>query len=160
MVTNTSFKRRPDPKQALGLGRPFGFTLDLKDLEFNDGIKNLYISNELAKKIVDIPLNYKYGFYWLKKDIDDFYFKGIKYGHRGKKFYDKEKDEYKGMYTGTVRILKRSSSNQDFFQIAFMSGSHGFGGIQHTKKETLGKWSKMAVLEQIYKRLENYYYGI
>jgi hypothetical protein len=150
IAENTNFIRGINPKRALGLGIPFGFTTDLLGLEANDGRNGMYITREFAEK------------YFLKdnfsKRVEKYHipdFKARWGGWRGKNYINPD-GSYKGSYACTFKII---SIGNDLFRVQGSSGDYGFGGLQSSQRNTIGKEYRKSIYEQLYYYLMNLWKG-
>jgi hypothetical protein len=145
LAESQNFERGQDPKRAMGLGRPFGFTSSLLDLSANTGNNSFYITPEFAKKILETTNFRKWN--WPKEFVD---VKNLRWGYRKKDYYDEEKEGYKGAYSITIKFY----GYDDLFKAGGMSGDFGFGGLQSTRARIIGKTYRKSIYEQLYKKIE------
>ena len=84
VLENMGFKRTGNVKKTLGLGRPFGFSPELLDLSFNNGNKSLVVTPQFCERITGEITERS----WLrpKPGVIEI-FKGIIWGHNGKKYW-------------------------------------------------------------------------
>jgi hypothetical protein len=129
------FSEEGDPIEDLDIGNFFGFTNNLRGIEYNNGVNAFYVKPSFMKRINP---NFEMG----QKTVHfSEKFPGV-YGKKGSQKY--KCDVYFRLVSVGDKLLYKAIGS---------SGSHGFAGGQYTQRETLAKTYVKQILEQLYNHL-------
>lgn len=129
------FERGRDPKRSLNIGIPFGFTKQLKGLEYNDGENSMWVTKEFGDKFL----------YKISRS-NSYYLEDGFYGTWGHNYYTR------GGYICNYKF-KGSSSYPNLLKVQGLSGSYGFGGLESTKATLLSKKDRKELYKQLWDHL-------